>query len=283
MLEHRDADRTDKGPDALLAGTCAPQATTRDQDFSVDAILRFRRFCVFPRARELTADGKPIDIGSRAFDLLVVLLQSRGQIVSKADILKHVWPTTIVEESNLRFQMTSLRTALGPDRDVIKTIPGRGYVFVADCHVDPTPRGAVAALSRVEATDLAHVSLASPSSSATVAVIDDDLGVREALEGLLLSAGMRAECFASVQEYRDRDWREPPACLILDVWLPGISGIDFNDELVREGQHPPVIFISGHADVHTSVRAMKAGAVEFLTKPVRHQELLDAVHGVIGH
>ena len=98
-----------------------------------------------------------------------------------------------------------------------------------------------------------------------------------------MSAGLTAETFRSVQEYRERQWPEPPACLILDVWLPGISGIDFNDELIVEGKQPPVIFISGHADVHTSVRAMKAGAVEFLTKPVRHQELLDAIQSVLAH
>ncbi|MDH7972859.1 response regulator [Sphingomonas sp. AR_OL41] len=250
---------------------------------SGEAVLRFRRFTVLPNARQLLADGVPIDVGSRAFDLLVVLLQSRGTIVSKAEIFRHVWPSTTVEESNLRFQMASLRTALGEDRDVIKTIPGRGYLLVAEAFIDATLTRPVMTGPDDVPTDMADDTMIAADASAhpTVAIIDDDRGVREALEGLLMSAGLATESFGSAQEFRDRQWAAPPACLILDVWLPGINGIDFHHELGREGRQPPVIFISGHADVHTSVRAMKAGAVEFLTKPVRHQELLDAVQAAI--
>ncbi|WP_421846315.1 response regulator [Novosphingobium sp.] len=240
-----------------------------------DPVLRFRRFTVLPNARQLLADGAPIELGSRAFDLLVVLLRSQGQIVTKAEIFSHVWPSTTVEESNLRFQMATLRTALGDDRDVIKTIPGRGYLLIAE----PFPDMQVV---HAPATAPACGVPAGSARSRTVAIIDDDLGVREALEGLLLSAGIAAESYGSVQEFRDRPSPQQPACLVLDVWLPGMSGIDFNSELVRDGTQPPVIFISGHADVHTSVRAMKAGAREFLTKPVRHQDLLDAIQEAIG-
>ena len=115
----------------------------------------------------------------------------------------------------------------------------------------------------------------------TVAVIDDDQSIREALQGLLQSVGLRVELFASVPEFLDRNRPDLPGCLVLDVRLPGRSGLDFHDDLVNAKVHLPVIFISGHADVPMSVRAMKAGAVEFLTKPVRHQDLLDAIQRAI--
>jgi FixJ family two-component response regulator len=115
----------------------------------------------------------------------------------------------------------------------------------------------------------------------TVAVIDDDQDIREALQGLLRSVGLRVELFASVPEFLDRNRPDLLGCLVLDVRLPGRSGLDFHDDLVKAKVHLPVIFISGHADVPMSVRAMKAGAVEFLTKPVRHQDLLDAIQRAI--
>jgi FixJ family two-component response regulator len=114
-----------------------------------------------------------------------------------------------------------------------------------------------------------------------VVVIDDDQSVREALDSLLRSVGLRVELFASVQEYLNGARQDAPGCIVLDVRLPGKSGLDFQNDLVKANQRVPVIFISGHADVPMSVRAMKAGAVEFLTKPVRQQDLLDAVQNAI--
>ena len=111
----------------------------------------------------------------------------------------------------------------------------------------------------------------------TVVVIDDDEEIREGLRGLLGSVGLRVELFASVQEFLGSARPDHPGCLVLDVRLPGRSGLDFHDDLAMANVHMPVIFISGHADVPMSVRAMKAGAVEFLTKPVRGQDLLDAI------
>jgi len=116
-----------------------------------------------------------------------------------------------------------------------------------------------------------------------VVVIDDDLEIREALQGLLRSIGLRVELFGSAQEFLDRARADVPGCLVLDVRLPGRSGLDFHEDLVKANIHLPVIFISGHADVPMSVRAMKAGAVEFLTKPVRHQDLLEAIQRAIDH
>jgi FixJ family two-component response regulator len=110
-----------------------------------------------------------------------------------------------------------------------------------------------------------------------VVIIDDDKDVRESLDDLLQSVGLRTELFASVQEFMDRANLFRPACLVLDVRLPGRSGLDFQKDLARQGVNLPIVFISGHADVPMSVGAMKGGAVEFLTKPVRQQDLLDAI------
>lgn len=117
----------------------------------------------------------------------------------------------------------------------------------------------------------------------TVVVIDDDQSVREALQGLLQSVALPVELFASVHDFLGSNRSDVPGCLVLDVRLPGQSGLDFHDDLVKANVTLPVIFISGHADVPMSVRAMKAGAVEFLTKPVRNQDLLDAIHRAIAH
>lgn len=115
----------------------------------------------------------------------------------------------------------------------------------------------------------------------TVFVIDDDREVRASIEGLLRSVGLRTELFVSVQEFLERGSRDLHGCLVLDVRLPGRSGLDFHEDLAKAGIHLPVIFITGFADVPMTVRAMKAGAVEFLTKPVRQQELLDAIQHAI--
>ncbi len=114
-----------------------------------------------------------------------------------------------------------------------------------------------------------------------VFVIEDDRAVRESLDGLFRSVGLQVQLFVSVQEFLREDQRDQPGCMVLDVRLPGKSGLEFYEESVRAGELRPVVFISGHADVPMSVRAMKAGAVEFLTKPVRDQELLDAVQTAI--
>ena len=116
---------------------------------------------------------------------------------------------------------------------------------------------------------------------ATVLIVDDDLPVREALSSLLRSVRLKTECFASPQELLASDRIDAANCLILDVRLPGRSGLDVLDELRELGLKLPTIFITGHGDVPMSVRAMKAGAVEFLIKPFRDQELLDAVQAAL--
>lgn len=111
----------------------------------------------------------------------------------------------------------------------------------------------------------------------TVIVVDDDLSVREALEGLLHSIGLNAMVFDTVQAYLECGRPQGPCCLVLDVRLPGFSGFDLQRELARTAMPPPIIFITGHGDIPMSVRAMKAGAIEFLAKPFRDQDLLDAI------
>jgi CheY-like chemotaxis protein len=114
-----------------------------------------------------------------------------------------------------------------------------------------------------------------------VLIVDDDDEIRSALEELLLSVGIDACCFASTQELLHADLPERPGCLILDVRMPGASGLDLQQHLASNGNTRPIIFLTGHGDIAMTVQAMKAGAADFLTKPVRDQTLLDAVTAAI--
>jgi FixJ family two-component response regulator len=115
------------------------------------------------------------------------------------------------------------------------------------------------------------------TDEATVFIIDDDVGVRAAMQRLLKSVGLHAESFATPQEFFRHQLPDGPSCLVLDVRLPGMSGLDVQRKLIESGFHIPVIFITGHGDIPMTVKAMKSGAVEFLTKPFRDQDLLDAI------
>jgi FixJ family two-component response regulator len=110
-----------------------------------------------------------------------------------------------------------------------------------------------------------------------VFVVEDDPSMRNALKNLLRSVGLEPQLFATAQEFLDAKRPDLPSCLILDVRLPGLSGLDLQRELSTANIHIPIIFVTGHGDIPMSVRAMKAGAVEFLTKPFRDQDLLDAI------
>jgi FixJ family two-component response regulator len=110
-----------------------------------------------------------------------------------------------------------------------------------------------------------------------VFIVDDDMSIRDALSTLIRSVGLEVRTFTSSAEFLDAALPDVPTCLVLDVRLPGLSGLDLQRELARTGVHIPIIFISGHGDIPMTVRAMKAGAVEFLLKPVREQDLLDAI------
>jgi FixJ family two-component response regulator len=116
-----------------------------------------------------------------------------------------------------------------------------------------------------------------PAAVPTVFIIDDDRGMRQAVQDLVESVGLRAESFATGQEFLGRQPTSDPSCLVLDVRLPQMSGLDFQRRLTEIGMQIPIIFITAHGDVPMSVRALKSGAVEFLTKPFRDQDLLDAI------
>jgi FixJ family two-component response regulator len=120
-----------------------------------------------------------------------------------------------------------------------------------------------------------------PEQNAIVFIVDDDESVRKSLERLIRSANLEVETFASAQQFLARSRPDVPSCLVLDVRMPGLSGLDLQKRMAENDIEIPIVFITGHGDIPTSVRAMKAGAVEFLTKPFRDQDLLDAIQEAI--
>jgi FixJ family two-component response regulator len=120
------------------------------------------------------------------------------------------------------------------------------------------------------------------AATPTVYVIDDDISIRESIKGLLQSAGLRSQCYETAESYLKTAPSAGPSCLILDVSLPGLSGMEFQQQLRDAGHRIPIIFITGHGDIPMSVKAMKSGAVEFLTKPFSEQALLDAVQQALA-
>jgi FixJ family two-component response regulator len=137
-----------------------------------------------------------------------------------------------------------------------------------------TPRGAVFSIHAAGRRD----ARAMTAGDAMVFVVDDDAAMRRSLENLIRSVGLRVAAFASAQEFLRIGRPAVPACLVLDVRLPGLSGLDLQRRMADVGLDIPIVFITGHGDIPMSVRAMKDGAVEFLTKPCRDQDLLDAIH-----
>lgn len=120
------------------------------------------------------------------------------------------------------------------------------------------------------------------SPNATIFVVDDDTSVRTALKRLIRSLGFVVEAFDSAQAFLDREYHDGPACLILDIRMPGTSGIELQKQLTETGVHIPIIFITGHGNVQMSVKAMKAGALDFIEKPFDDQTLIDAIHTAIA-
>jgi FixJ family two-component response regulator len=116
------------------------------------------------------------------------------------------------------------------------------------------------------------------AAASTIFVLDDDPLVRAAIQGMLKSVGLRSETFETPQEFLRTKRPDAPSCLVLDVRLPGVNGLELQRELAKAGVRIPIIFITGHGDIPMSVKAMKSGAVEFLTKPFRDQDLLDAIY-----
>ncbi|MGA8014014.1 MAG: response regulator transcription factor [Candidatus Acidiferrales bacterium] len=120
--------------------------------------------------------------------------------------------------------------------------------------------------------------MATKQSDSIVFVVDDDASIRDAVKSLLKSVGLRAEVFGSTEEFLNATRPQIPSCLVLDVRLPGMSGLEFQEELEKTGICIPIIFVTAHGDIPMTSRAMKAGAIEFLPKPFQKQELLDAIH-----
>jgi FixJ family two-component response regulator len=121
-----------------------------------------------------------------------------------------------------------------------------------------------------------------PAAAPTVFVVDDDEGVRASIQGLLKSAGMRSESFSTAEEFLRSNRPDAPSCLVLDVSLPGMNGLDFQHKLADARIQIPIIFITGHGDIPMSVKAMKSGAVEFLTKPFLDEDLLGAIQQALN-
>ena len=153
--------------------------------------------------------------------------------------------------------------------------PGSAFLPVgALTFRSPPLRPSASATAASRSSWQSHAMAEAPS---TVIVIDDDPGVREALGSLLRSVGLQANLHGSVPEFLKAKRPDGPTCLVLDVRLPGQGGLDFQRELSKAGIHLPIIFITGHGDIPMSVQAMKGGAIEFMTKPFRDQDLLDAI------
>jgi len=244
-----------------------------------DIVFRFGGFAVAPTARYLCLDEKPVVVGSRAFDLLLALMAGRGTVLSKRELLERVWPDTVVEENCLRVHVAALRKALGHYSSAIRTVPGRGYVWTATIEV--TTLEDAKAVSALPGAGAVMTPCKTPALKQWAAVIDDDRGVREAVCSLIESVGMAARPFASIGDFLEHSESTEPACFVLDVRLPGRSGLDFLDDLMAQQVKIPTICISGYADVPMSVRAMKAGAREFLLKPLRHQDLIEAIQRLV--
>jgi DNA-binding winged helix-turn-helix (wHTH) protein len=190
--------------------------TSASETYDPAGEICFRTCRLAPGSRVLLRDGAPVDLGSRAFDLLHVLVRARGSVVSKREIVDHVWPNTIVEESNLRFQVGALRKALGPDRDLIKTVPGRGYLFVLESPQAPgaaPSRGAgadTAGASRVPTLGVvpqAFAQRADPSARLLARLAES----QEACAALLLLRAVLDELWAMAAEPELRDRGAPSA------------------------------------------------------------------------
>lgn len=131
--------------------------------------------------------------------------------------------------------------------------------------------------AQAQLADTARAAVQARLDEPLVIIVDDDQAIREALHELMLSAGLHPICFASTRELLAADVMDRPGCLILDVRMPGVSGLDLQLQLAASGKPKPIVFLTGHGDIPMTVQAMKAGAIDFLTKPVRDQTLLDAV------
>ncbi|MBD9415145.1 response regulator [Pseudomonas sp. PDM16] len=215
--------------------------------------------------REAFLHGRPVRLGSRAFTILEALLSSPNRLVTKDELIRTTWPDTVVEENNLQVQISTLRKLLGLDQQLLETVPRRGYrLNLAHAARDDMPTATTADSEAWKA-------------QASVHVVDDEPAVRAGLVRLLRSMGISATGHDSAAAFLASSALEAPTCLLLDVRLHEGSGFDLQEELIRRQATLPIVFMTGFGTIDMSVRAMKAGAEGFLTKPVDEQQLLVAV------
>ncbi|TVT86026.1 response regulator [Pseudomonas sp. H3(2019)] len=231
-------------------------------------MIRLGQATISLERREAFLDGQPLRVGGRAFEILSVLMLADGRIVSKDELINQVWPDIVVEENNLQVQISSLRKLLGK-KEIIQTIPRRGYRLLKDSEPKlPVFNALVSApiLAQPPPVEAQHV---------PVLIVDDEACVRTALSRLLRAENIEHRIFQSAEELLDAEIANGPACLLLDVSLPEATGLQLQAALTERGHPWPVIFMTGHGTIPMSVQAMKAGAVEFLTKPFDDDELLN--------
>ena len=226
--------------------------------------------------REAFVDGKPVLLGGRAFEVLATLIKAKGRVVDKDELFSQVWAGTVVEDNNLQVQVSLLRKAFG-DRGLIQTVPRRGYRLAAEISLELPGKAAgksplCAAAETVELFD-EHLNV-------PVLVVDDDPSVRTALGRLLRSQDIPHHLFASAEALFEARLETPYACLLLDMHLPDTSGLEVQDALRRLALPWPIVFMTGFGTIPMTVQAMRAGAVEFLTKPFDEDQMLTLLQAV---
>lgn len=226
--------------------------------------------------REVFLDGKPILLGGRAFEVLATLIKAKGRVVGKDELFSQVWAGTVVEDNNLQVQVSLLRKAFG-DRGLIQTVPRRGYRLAAEISFDVPCQALGHSPLGVGADALEPLD---DSANVPVLVVDDDPSVRTALGRLLRSQDIPHHLFASAEALFDARLQTPYACLLLDMHLPDTTGLEVQDTLRRLALPWPIVFMTGFGTIPMTVQAMRAGAVEFLTKPFDEEQLLTLLQAV---
>lgn len=251
----------------MIASQSSPAA-------AMSTAYRFGPFTVLPEERLLLRSGRPVRLGNHPFDILVVLCRHAGEVLSKDALATAIWGGQAEQEGNLRLHMAALRKALDDGHAghrYIADIPLRGFALV-------TPVTAVQEVTHSGFEERAR-GLADPSaaSASLVHIIDDDPSVRDSLDSLLRSVGIETRTYGEASTFLSANRPDVSSCLVLDIRMPGMSGLDFQVQLKQHHIQMPIVFMTGFGDIAMSVKAMKAGAVDFLTKPFRDQDMLDAI------
>ncbi|HDS1736354.1 response regulator [Pseudomonas sp. BP8] len=234
-------------------------------------MIRLGNALVSLERREAFLEGKPLPLGGRAFEVLSMLIRANGRVVGKEEMFSQVWAGTVVEDNNLQVQISLLRKMLG-DKQLIQTVARRGYRLAVD------PAGDLSSLAHAHRAsfnlDADALAPGEDGAAVPVLVVDDDPSVRTALGRLFRSQGIAHRLYASAEELLQSQCDTPYACLLLDINLPAATGLELQDLLGKLDLPWPVVFMTGYGTVPMTVQAMRAGAVEVLTKPFDEQQLL---------